>query len=138
MPESRKSYISRTYGETEEWYETLQVVQAGLCAVCRRPNPSRGDEDPPRLNIDHDHFTNRNRGLLCTNCNLILGRIEGKSGSPVEHSTEYLMRFIIYLREHTNGSAIPFVPVGQDFDSLPGSDTSSYCEQTAPCVESGS
>jgi hypothetical protein len=104
------SYLKRTYGVTESEYETLQIVQGGLCAVCRRTNPSRNGEEPERLAVDHDHLSGQNRGLLCQNCNRILGFIEGKSGCPVEQSTECLFRFLIYLREHNQG-AIPFSPV---------------------------
>jgi|SRR6266852_1603757 len=131
MGESTNSYRRRVYGVDDEWVETQLMVQGGVCAVCRKPNPSRNGEEHQRLGIDHDHMKGTNRGLLCHNCNLILGRVEGKDGSPLEQSQEYLMRFIIYLREHANG-AIPFSPVGQEpSDSLPESESSSQSEQVA-------
>jgi len=111
--EPTNSFRKRVYGVDDAWYETLHVVQGGVCAVCRKPNPTRNGEEPQKLGIDHDHRTGTNRGLLCQNCNLILGRIEGRSGCPLEQSQEYLMRFIIYLREHANG-VIPFAPVGTE------------------------
>ena len=105
------SYMQRVYGEDAEWYETQLTIQGGVCAVCRKPNPPRGDNEPKKLGVDHNHSTGTNRGLLCDNCNLILGRVEGKNGSPLEKSQDYLLRFIFYLREHTNG-VIPFSPIG--------------------------
>lgn len=121
--ESTNSYRKRVYGVDDDWVETQLIVQGGVCAICRRVNPPRknGGEEP--LSIDHDHFSGRTRSLLCTNCNLILGRIEGKSGCQPEQSEDYLLRFIIYLREHANG-AIPFSPVGQESSEIlpaPGS-----------------
>ena len=104
------SYLKRTYQMTESEYETLQIVQGGLCAVCRRTNPLKNGSEPERLAVDHDHLSGRNRGLLCQNCNRVLGFIEGKNGCPLEQSQEYLLRFVFYLREHNEG-AIPFSPV---------------------------
>ena len=114
MSESTNSYRKRVYGVDDEWVETQLTVQGGTCAICRRVNPPRknGDEEP--LSIDHDHFSGQTRSLLCTNCNLALGRIEGPSGCPLEQAQEYLMRLLIYLREHAYGTPIPFLPIGAE------------------------
>jgi hypothetical protein len=128
--ESTNSYRKRVYGVDDKWVETQLVVQGEVCAVCRKPNPSRGGEEPKKLGIDHDHYSGRTRGLLCENCNLILGRVEGKSGCPLAESAEYLTRMIIYLREHHFGTAIPFSPIGAGQpEMLPESEPSSLCEQ---------
>lgn len=66
----RWAYYLRTYGITREQYNKLLLGQDGKCAICRRPEPGgRGDY----FHIDHDHATNRIRGLLCYRCNTILG-----------------------------------------------------------------
>ena len=137
MGESTNSYRKRVYGVDDSWVETQLIVQGGVCAICRRENPSRAGQEPERLGIDHDHRSGANRGLTCQRCNKTLGFIEGPSGCPLEQSTEYLMRLLIYLREHALGSPIPFTPVGQQSNSLPGSEleSSSQSEQVRPCGE---
>lgn len=57
----------REYGISEEDFNSLLVSQNYVCAVCKLPN-----SDSP-LNVDHDHFTGRVRGLLCRGCNLAIG-----------------------------------------------------------------
>lgn len=51
------------YGITPEQYKKMLLLQRGLCAICGRPPKKKS------LNIDHDHATNRVRGLLCFVCN---------------------------------------------------------------------
>jgi hypothetical protein len=43
----------------------LQEKQAGRCACCGNLQKN--------LVVDHDHDTGRVRGLLCNNCNLMIG-----------------------------------------------------------------
>lgn len=61
------AYLRRTYGMTLEDYDRRVVEQNGVCAICRRP-PASG-----KLRVDHDHATNKVRGLLCDNCNKAIG-----------------------------------------------------------------
>lgn len=63
----RRAELMRRYGITLEDYNDLFDRQRGVCAIC--------DEfSKRRLSVDHCHATNRNRGLLCDNCNLGLGK----------------------------------------------------------------
>jgi len=57
------------YGLTQADYERMLREQNGMCLFCHR-RPARG------LVVDHDHATNRVRGLLCDNCNSGLGFFE--------------------------------------------------------------
>lgn len=65
----------KQYGMTPADYEAMLEAQNHQCA-----NPVCGnvaDLSPGiagRLHVDHDHDTGRVRGLLCTNCNLALGK----------------------------------------------------------------
>lgn len=62
---ARKTLLAQ-YGLTREDYEHILVHQNGVCAICK--------EKPPKVfDIDHCHKTGRVRGLLCGNCNRILG-----------------------------------------------------------------
>jgi hypothetical protein len=57
-------------------YSILEKSQSGVCAICKNPELNR-----KRLSVDHDHSCcpgentcgKCNRGLLCFNCNVILG-----------------------------------------------------------------
>ena len=59
----------RRYGLVEEQYQKLVADQNGKCAMCfkllgKRPH------------TDHDHTTDRVRGILCAGCNHGLGYVE--------------------------------------------------------------
>ena len=55
-------------GVSREEYSIMLNNQEGVCAICKHPNANGR-----RLSIDHDHFTGEIRGLLCNNCNVLLG-----------------------------------------------------------------
>jgi hypothetical protein len=78
-------YLNKTYALSEKEYELMLDEQAGVCAICKRENPS-GE----RLSVDHDHTTNDVRGLLCRKCNAALGQ--------VDDSVEILMEMAAYLK----------------------------------------
>lgn len=48
----------------------MMAQQKGLCAICQH-GPIRRS-----LSVDHDHRTNKVRGLLCFRCNVTLGIYE--------------------------------------------------------------
>ena len=58
--------ISR-YGLSENEFAVMLVRQGYRCLGCQRRF------DTVRMNIDHDHKTNRVRGILCHGCNAALG-----------------------------------------------------------------
>jgi hypothetical protein len=64
----KKSELRRKYGITlEDWFK-LYNTQKGLCAIC-----SEGFINRRAAHVDHDHTTNKVRGLLCRRCNTMLG-----------------------------------------------------------------
>jgi len=72
---NRASVLKATYGLTSAAYQELLVQQGGVCAICRGPE-TVVDYRTGRvrhLHVDHDHETNRIRGLLCHACNLGVG-----------------------------------------------------------------
>lgn len=89
---SRKCTMKK-YGLTAEDYNKIFVGQGGVCAICGRP------PDGKSLAIDHDHTIEKVRGLLCSDCNLMLG--------GANDSTETLARAIKYLSAGQQELPIP-------------------------------
>ena len=88
----RKAHLKRTYGLTQEDYDTLLSTQKYRCAGCAT---NHADNTHERLFIDHCHTTGKVRGLLCHGCNIALGSIKD--------SIETLNNLIAYLRK-ANGT----------------------------------
>ena len=59
-----QSHLRRKYGLTLTQYAEMVAVQGGVCAICGVS---------ASLEVDHDHGAGKVRGLLCANCNRMLG-----------------------------------------------------------------
>lgn len=70
-PRHRENKLLKKYGLTIETYESLVKLQNNLCAICKSSN--KGSETKNNWCVDHDHKTDKVRGLLCHNCNLMIG-----------------------------------------------------------------
>lgn len=91
----RCAYIWRLkykYGITPEGYQAMIEAQGGGCAICGISQSQlwKDDWNHP-LEIDHCHDTGRVRGLLCSSCNVSLGRFKH---DPIllRRAAEYLER----------------------------------------------
>jgi len=92
--ESRLNRRRRTiheYGITEVDYEMMLKSQNGVCAICGLPEIVKQADKIQSLSIDHDHKTYRVRGLLCENCNHMLGKVKDNP-EILEKGAEYLRR----------------------------------------------
>lgn len=69
-PEVKEKYenyrLKVRYGITTKEYWDLVAKQNGVCAICNK-------SDGKKLHIDHNHTSNKVRGLLCGSCNRGLG-----------------------------------------------------------------
>ena len=65
----------------------LHTLQCGRCAICDVPAPAQGKSG---LNLDHDHATGEQRGLLCGPCNRALHALE-------KHGPTWTLRAFTYL-----------------------------------------
>lgn len=88
--------LKRKYNLTVEQYNEMFEKQNGLCAICFQPEKSLYKGKPYRLAVDHCHKSSNVRGLLCRDCNQILGKFE-----------EDIQRFhnaIAYIKAHKKDS----------------------------------
>lgn len=85
---NRERNWKRNYGMTPEQYHKMPESQGGVCAVCGTDKP---DKKRKFFSVDHCHKTGAIRGLLCTNCNFILGHSFD--------SVELLEKSIAYLKK---------------------------------------
>jgi hypothetical protein len=67
----RDAHFRRTYGITEEEYNSFVEKQDYKCSICdfKVTNPDRWG----RLVVDHCHESGKIRGFLCQPCNMALG-----------------------------------------------------------------
>lgn len=71
---SQNARFLRSYGITVDDRDDLIDSQKGLCAICGQP--PMGKRQHGVLHVDHDHETGRVRAMLCSNCNLGLGKFK--------------------------------------------------------------
>jgi hypothetical protein len=85
--EQNRSAVLGRYGLTVEEFDTMFAAQNERCAICQGTEP-RGSN----WSVDHDHDTGKVRGILCTDCNVGLGRFRD--------SESLLLTAIGYLKQH--------------------------------------
>jgi len=86
--ETKNLNLKRCYGITIEQYDQMFNVQEGKCKVCGKHQ----NELKQPLSVDHNHITGKVRGLLCPNCNTILGY--------AKDDINILQNVINYLKEN--------------------------------------
>lgn len=83
--------VVRTYDLRRGDYDALNAVQLGRCAICRKRQVQK------RLATDHDHPTDRVRGLLCQWCNQ---QVLGSIGGDTEKALPIARALVYYLEVH--------------------------------------
>lgn len=79
------------HGLTLDQYHSKAESQDFLCAICgEEPSRNRGGLHDG-FNVDHDHRTNKIRGLLCTTCNVGIGMLKD-SPDICQAAATYLSR----------------------------------------------
>jgi len=74
------------YNISQEAHDAILKKQKNRCAICRKKFRATP-------HIDHDHKTGRNRGLLCSRCNLAIGQLED-SVLLLKNAIKYLKGFV--------------------------------------------
>jgi len=82
------------FGIAPEEYDKKMREQKGRCAACgkKETHIDRRSGKVRALSVDHDHKTNKLRGLLCGNCNRGLGMFKD--------SIDLLLKAIKYLKKY--------------------------------------
>ena len=83
----RNRSLVNLYDITLEEYSLLLENQNHKCAICGVDKCPSGRS----LAVDHDHKTNKIRGLLCQNCNTGLGLFKD--------NTNHIEKALLYLKE---------------------------------------
>ena len=77
-------YLKNRFNISMKEWETIFNNQGKVCAICKIDKPSGMG-----WHTDHDHETNKVRGILCMNCNMALGLFKDK--------VEFLASAVLYL-----------------------------------------
>jgi len=74
--------LKRRYGITIEDYNRMFNEQNGCCAICKKHQT----HFEKALAVDHDHETEKVRGLLCRACNTAIGLLQDNPDVILEAS----------------------------------------------------
>jgi len=74
----RRRNLRSNYNITLEEYDILFEKQNGVCAICGKKEMRRNKYNTWHLAVDHSHESGKVRGLLCGNCNSMLGFVKDK------------------------------------------------------------
>lgn len=67
---SRKQSLKRFGLSLEDFYEMIKI-QNNSCSICGNEFKKYSD-----AHLDHNHITNKHRGLLCSSCNTSIGLVK--------------------------------------------------------------
>ena len=84
---ARMDELKKKYGMTPEEFQAMYNAQSGRCKICKEPlSAGKGGSV-----VDHNHKTERVRGLLCNGCNSGIGWFK--------ENPDRLIAAIAYLEE---------------------------------------
>lgn len=87
----RRRNLKKNYNITLDEYDILFEQQNGVCAICGKTEIRRNKHNVWHLAVDHSHQTGKIRGLLCGNCNSMLGFVKDKP--------DLLLKAYLYLNK---------------------------------------
>ena len=88
----RKEWLKAKYGLTVQQYLEMAEAQGQKCPLCERVC-AKSESRESGLHVDHDHVTGEIRGLLCGQCNKVLGKL----GDSLEGVERFAARVRSYL-----------------------------------------
>jgi hypothetical protein len=84
--QEREKKLLRTYGISLEVYDHMLSEQGYVCKICGSNDPKHNSNN---FVVDHCHETGVVRGLLCSECNLMLGKARD-SVTILQNAINYL------------------------------------------------
>lgn len=88
---TRKALLKHSYNLTLRDYELMLKSQNRVCKICEQPETKKNKNgNIQSLSVDHCHLTDKIRGLLCSQCNPMLGVLENKEWC--EKAADYLKK----------------------------------------------
>jgi hypothetical protein len=82
---ARHYHLKRRYGLGADEVLVMLQAQGGLCLICRRHITVQ------TAHVDHDHATEKVRGILCFGCNGGMGQF-GDDPKALVRAAAYLLR----------------------------------------------
>lgn len=98
----REISLKKTFGIDLRQYGEMMVSQGGKCAICKMAENGTRLGKRLALAVDHNHTTGDVRGLLCRNCNTLIGH--------AKEDRDRLRSAIAYLDKY-NGTGTNVVPL---------------------------
>ncbi len=91
--QNRINNLKSKFKITVEEYELMLKSQNDVCKICKQPETKKDrNSNIQLLSVDRNHLTVKIRGLLCDNCNVMLGR--------AKDDIEILKQAIKYLEDN--------------------------------------
>ena len=81
-------HFQRSYGISVSDRDAIIESQSGLCPGCVK---ALGTLPKKKVHVDHDHDTNKVRGVLCHGCNVALGFVS-EDPATLRRLADYLER----------------------------------------------
>lgn len=85
-------HYRRKYGLERGEMERMLAAQDGKCLICAREPDPNAKPQYRRLHVDHCHTSGKVRGLLCGNCNTMIG-LAGEDPARLLAAAHYLQQF---------------------------------------------
>jgi hypothetical protein len=91
-----KIKLEKGYEFSQAHYNALFEEQNGECDICKQPEKTIDYRSGKKISLafDHNHSTGKSRGLLCGNCNRMLGFCRD--------DPTILKNSLIYLEKHNS------------------------------------
>ncbi len=85
LEQAKWGFIKRKFGITKEKFLQMLDDQKNSCAIC-----TTAFTESRNTCVDHDHLTDKVRGILCRKCNLAIGLL-GDSPVVIQRAANYLV-----------------------------------------------